>query len=29
MGAQARDAVLERFTWPKVVQRCLQAYEAA
>ena len=26
MGRRARAAVLERFTWPAVVRRCLQAY---
>jgi glycosyltransferase involved in cell wall biosynthesis len=28
MGAQARKRVLERFTWPQVVRRCLQIYES-
>jgi glycosyltransferase involved in cell wall biosynthesis len=27
MGRQARQVVLERFTWPVVVARCLAAYE--
>jgi len=26
MGRRARAAVLERFTWPAVARRCLQAY---
>ena len=29
MGAAARRRVLERFTWPAVVSRCLAQYEAA
>ena len=29
MGAAARRRVLERFTWPGVVARCLEHYEAA
>jgi glycosyltransferase involved in cell wall biosynthesis len=29
MGAAARQRVLERFTWPAVVGRCLAHYEAA
>lgn len=28
MGARARRRVLDRFTWPKVVGRCLEAYNA-
>lgn len=28
LGDNARTAVLERFTWPKVAERCLAAYEA-
>jgi len=28
MGRAGRDRVLERFTWPAVVQRCLTAYAA-
>jgi glycosyltransferase involved in cell wall biosynthesis len=27
MGAAGRRAVLERFQWSQVVQRCLNAYE--
>jgi glycosyltransferase involved in cell wall biosynthesis len=26
MGAEGRRVVLERFQWPQVVQRCLDAY---
>jgi glycosyltransferase involved in cell wall biosynthesis len=26
LGEAARRRVLERFTWPRVVQRCLEAY---
>jgi alpha-maltose-1-phosphate synthase len=29
MGRAARRRVLDRFTWPDVVRRCLDAYEAA
>ena len=29
MGTAARARVLERFTWDRVVQRCLEAYEGA
>jgi glycosyltransferase involved in cell wall biosynthesis len=29
MGRSARERVLERFTWDRVVQRCLEAYEGA
>jgi glycosyltransferase involved in cell wall biosynthesis len=29
MGRAARRRVLDRFTWPAVVRRCLDAYEAA
>jgi glycosyltransferase involved in cell wall biosynthesis len=29
MGAAARRRVLDRFTWPEVVSRCLSHYEAA
>ena len=29
MGTAARARVLERFTWSRVVQRCLDAYEGA
>lgn len=29
MGEAARQRVLERFTWPAVVRRCLDAYHAA
>jgi len=29
MGSAARKSVLERFTWDRVVQRCLEAYESA
>jgi glycosyltransferase involved in cell wall biosynthesis len=28
MGAAGRRRVLERFTWPKVVEQCLAAYDA-
>jgi glycosyltransferase involved in cell wall biosynthesis len=28
MGENARQRVLERFTWPRVVQRCLEIYRA-
>ena len=28
MGRAARRRVLDRFTWPQVVQRCLDIYEA-
>lgn len=28
MGANARQRVLEKFTWPRVVQRCLEIYRA-
>jgi glycosyltransferase involved in cell wall biosynthesis len=26
LGANAREAVLDRFTWPRVAERCLAAY---
>ena len=29
MGEAARARVLERFTWDRVVLRCLEAYEGA
>ena len=29
MGRAARARVLERFTWDRVVQRCLEAYEGS
>jgi glycosyltransferase involved in cell wall biosynthesis len=28
MGRAARERVLEKFTWPKVVERCLEIYAA-
>lgn len=28
MGGEARNRVLSRFTWPMVVQRCLEVYDA-
>ena len=29
MGRSGRSRVLEKFTWPQVVERCLNAYESA
>jgi len=28
MGQAARERVLEKFTWPRVVRRCLEIYKA-
>jgi glycosyltransferase involved in cell wall biosynthesis len=29
MGAAGRQRILEKFTWPRVVQRCLEIYRSA